>query len=90
MEILQEDILKLIRSQCSSHWELEIYKGHIIINLTATQPDYRSVYQEIKEQVTKYVLQHFPERETELIFEVRKGSWNSSFKIGNSCNKPLA
>ncbi|MDB5110530.1 MAG: hypothetical protein JWR67_1644 [Mucilaginibacter sp.] len=81
MEIFQENILNLIREKCSSHWELNVFKNHIIISLPDTQEDYRSAYRQIKQEITKYVRQHFPERDEELIFEVRKGSWNFSFKL---------
>jgi REP element-mobilizing transposase RayT len=84
MEILQENLLKLIGEQCSSHWELEVYKDHLIINLPDTQEDYRSVYQQVKKEITRCVQQHFPERYTELLFEVRNGSWNASFKVGKT------
>jgi hypothetical protein len=84
MEILPEDLLNIIREKCSPHWELEVYKDHIIVNLPDATEDYRSVYQQIKKDITKCVKQHFPERNTELLFEVRNGSWNSSFKLGKT------
>jgi hypothetical protein len=84
MEILLENLIKLISEQCSSHWEPEVYKDRIIINLPDTREDYRSVYQQVKKEITKCVQQHFPERDTELLFEVRNGSWNASFKVGKT------
>jgi energy-coupling factor transporter transmembrane protein EcfT len=84
MEILQEKILKFIREKYSSHWELEEYKDHIIINLPDTGKDYRSAYQQVKKEITRSVQQHFSERNTELIFEVRSGSWNFSFRLAKT------
>jgi hypothetical protein len=84
MEILQEKILKFIREKYSSHWELEEYKDHIIINQPDTGKDYRSVYQQVKKEVTRSVQQHFSERNAELIFEVRSGSWNFSFRLAKT------
>ncbi|MDB5023616.1 MAG: hypothetical protein JWP78_1371 [Mucilaginibacter sp.] len=81
MGTLQENILKLIGEQCSPRWELEEYRGHIIINLPDTEEDYRAICQQVKKEITKCVQQHFPERDTELLFEVRNGSWNFSFKL---------
>jgi hypothetical protein len=84
MEILPENLLELISEHCSSHWELKVYKDHLIINLPDTQEDYRSVYLQVKKEIAGCVQQHFPERATELRFEVRNGSWNASFKIGKA------
>jgi len=84
MVILPEELLNIIREKCSSHWELEVYKDHIIINLPDMEEDFRSAYLKVKREITACVKQHFPERSTELLFEVRNGSWNSSFKLGKT------
>jgi hypothetical protein len=64
--------------------ELTVFKDHIIINLPNKEEDYRSAYSKVKKEVTGCVQQHFPERNTELLFEVRSGSWNCSFKLGKT------
>jgi hypothetical protein len=84
MEILHESLLNIIHEKCSSHWELNIFKDHIIINLPDTEEDFRSAYRKVKREITACVKQHFPERNTEILFEVRNGSWNSSFKLGKT------
>ena len=55
MEILSEDLLHIIREKCLSHWEQEIYKNHINVNLPDATEDCRSVYQQIKKDITKCV-----------------------------------
>ena len=84
MEIVQENILNLIRDHCSAYWELNVFKNHIIINLPETNEDYRLAYIKAKQEITACVTLHFPERDTELLFEVRNGSWNCSFKLMNT------
>jgi len=84
MEIPQENLLNIIREKCSSHWELNVFKDHIIINLPDLEEDFRSVYLKVKREITACIQQHFPERNTEILFEVRNGSWNCSFKLGKT------
>ena len=84
MEIPQEHLLNIIREKCSSHWELNVFKDHIIINLPNMEEDFRSAYLKVKREITTCAKQHFPERNTEILFEVRNGSWNSSFKLGKT------
>jgi hypothetical protein len=84
MEMPPEDLLNVVREKCSSHWGLEVYKDHIIINLPDMEEDFRSAYLEVKREITACVKQHFPERNTEILFKVRNGSWNSSFKLGKT------
>jgi hypothetical protein len=81
MEILQEHLLNLISNQCSSHWELTVFQDHIIINLPRCEEDFRSAYSKVKQEITSCVLHYFPERNADLLFEVRVGSWNCSFKL---------
>jgi hypothetical protein len=81
MEILHENILKLIREQCPAHWELEVFRDHIIVNLPDTLQDHHAVYRQAKKEITQCVNRHFPERAMELLFEVRNGSWNGGFKL---------
>ncbi|HEY0246448.1 MAG TPA: hypothetical protein VGC01_12850 [Mucilaginibacter sp.] len=84
MEILQDSLLNLIREQCSSYWELSVFKDHIIVNLPDMEEDYRAVYNKAKREIIACVKQHFPERNTDLLFEVRNGSWNCSFKLSKT------
>jgi hypothetical protein len=86
MELLQEDSLKLIREKCSSHWQLDVYRDHIIINLPDTEKDFKLAYNKVKQEIIACVGQHFPERDTELLFEVRNSSWNCSFKVKKTIN----
>ena len=90
MEIVQENILNLIRDNCSAYWELNVFKDHIIINLPETNEDYRLAYTKAKQEITACVKLHFPERDTELLFEVRNGSWNCSFKLMNTTSPRIA
>jgi len=74
MEIPQENLLNIIREKCSSSWELNVFKDHIIINLPDIEEDFRSAYLKVKREITECVKQHFPERNTEILFQVRNGS----------------
>jgi hypothetical protein len=84
VEIVQENILTLIRDHCSMQWELNVFIDHIIISLPETNEDYRLAYIKAKQEITACVKLHFPERDTELLFEVRNGSWNCSFKLSKT------
>jgi hypothetical protein len=84
MEILQANLLNIIREKCSSGWELNVFQDHIIINLPDMKKDFRSAYSKVKKEITACVLEHFPERDTDVLFEVRNGSWNCSFKLGKT------
>jgi hypothetical protein len=84
MEILPENLLTIIREKCSPGWELNVFQDHIIINLPDIEIDFRSAYSKIKKEIAACVLQHFPERNADILFEVRNGSWNCSFKLGKN------
>ena len=84
MEILQENLLSIIGEKCSSGWDLNIFEDHIIINVKNGEADFRSAYSKIKQEITLCVKEHFPERDADILFEVRNGSWNCSFKIGKT------
>ncbi|MFA6083516.1 hypothetical protein [Mucilaginibacter sp.] len=84
MELLREDLIKLITLKCSSDWNLDIFKDHILINLTDTETDHMSTYRKIKKQVTDCIREHLPERDEDVLFEVRNGAWNCSFKLGKT------
>jgi len=93
--MLQEDLLKLIRENCAAHWEFDLFRDHIIINLPGKEADFRSSCQQVKREITACVKAHFPERDQDVIFEVRNGAWNSSFKLGKTIpeletEKPLS
>ncbi|WP_295797848.1 hypothetical protein [Mucilaginibacter sp.] len=84
MEIQQENLLSIIREKCSSGWQLDVFRDHIIINLPDNEKDFRLAYSKAKEQITACIQQHFPERNEDVLFEVRNGSWNCSFKLGKT------
>jgi hypothetical protein len=82
--MLQENLLNLIREKCAAHWELNLFPDHIIINLPADETDFRSACQQVKLEITACVKAYFPERDLYVLFEIRSGAWNSSFKIGKT------
>jgi hypothetical protein len=82
--MLQENLLNLIREKCASHWELNVFQDHIIVNLPDTEADFRSAGQQVKREITACVTEHFPERDEDILFEIRSGAWNSSFKLGKT------
>jgi len=82
MEILQENLLKLIAEKCSSHWEVNVFHDHVLINLPDTENDFKSTYRKVKKEIIDCVQEHLPIRDAEILFEVRNGSWNCSFKLG--------
>jgi hypothetical protein len=84
MEILQENLLSILREQCSSAWDLTVFGDHIIVNARKKEEDFRSAFSIVKKEINGCVKQHFPERNDELLFEVRNSSWNCSFKIGKT------
>jgi len=87
MEILQEKMLNTIREKCSSAWDLDIFVDHIIVNIIAKDDNFRTAFAIVKQEITRCVKEHFPERSTDILFEVRNGSWNCSFKIGKTINE---
>jgi hypothetical protein len=82
MEILQENAIKIIRENCSPNLEISLFKDHIIISLPVVEGDFRASYLSAKKQIAKCIQQHLPDREEELLYEVRNNSWNCGFKIG--------
>lgn len=87
MEVLQENILDTIREKCSSGWNLDVFEDHIIVNIIEKEDNFRPAFAVIKQEITRCVKEHFPERMTDILFEVRNGSWNCSFKIGKTINE---
>jgi len=84
MEILQKNLLKLIAEKCSSHWQVNVFHDHIVIKLPDTEKDFKPAYREVKKEITACVHEHLPERNIDVLFEVRNGSWNCSFKLGKT------
>jgi hypothetical protein len=84
MEIIQQNLLKLICEKCPSHWEVNVFQDHILINLPDTEKDFKSAYRKVKKEIIACVQEHLPAREHEALFEVRNGSWNCSFKLGKT------
>ena len=84
MESLREYLIKLIVLNCSPDWNLDLFKDHILIHLTGTETDHMSAYRKIKKQVTDCIREHLPERDEDVLFEVRNGAWNCSFKLGKT------
>jgi len=87
MEILQENLLKILREKCSSGWDLNVFGDHIIVNAREEEDNFRSAYITVKQEITRCVKAHFPERSNDILFEVRNGSWNGSFKIGKTMSE---
>ena len=77
MEIFTENLLSIIREKCSSGWELNVFQDHIIVNLPDEEEDFRSAYSKVKREITACIQQHFPERNADVLFEVRNDSWKS-------------
>ena len=71
----------MIGEKCSPEWHLKLFMDHIVISLPNEPNDFRFAYSKAKQEITECVQQHFPERNAELLFEVRNGSWNCSFKL---------
>jgi len=87
MEILQENLLNIIREKCSSGWDLHVFGDHIIVDVMHKENNFRSAYVTVKQEITRCIKEHFPERSIDMLFEVRNGSWNCSFKIGKTMNE---
>jgi hypothetical protein len=84
MEILQENLLNTIREKCSSGWEMNVFEEHIIVNILGKEDNFKSTYAMVKKEITQCVKHHFQERDADILFEVRNGAWNCSFKIGKT------
>jgi len=88
MEVLQVNILSIIREKCSPAWGLNVFGDHIIVNIMEKEDDFRPAYARVKKEITQCMKAHFPERNADILFEVRNGSWNCSFKIGKTLIEP--
>lgn len=80
MEIA-ENILNIIHERCSPAWQLELLSDQVIINLPELKEDFRSAFNKAKQEIQACVKQYIPERDNDILFEIRTGSWNGSFKL---------
>jgi hypothetical protein len=76
-------LLKIIR--CPPDWKPVLFKGHILDHLPEMEGDFLSRYRKVKKEITNCVMAHFPVMEEDILFEVRSGAWNCSFKL---CKPP--
>jgi hypothetical protein len=80
----QETVVSILREKCPSDWEPILFKGHILIHLPDTELDFTSTYRKVKQQITACVKEHMPDRQEEVLFEIRNNTWNCSFKLGKT------
>jgi hypothetical protein len=80
----QETVVSILREKCPSDWEPILFKGHILIHLPDTELDFMSAYHKVKQQITACLKDRMPDREEEVLFEVRNRTWNCSFKLGKT------
>lgn len=81
METLQENIVNVIREKCSPDWVLSIFNDHVIVNLPVSSEESRLAYNKAKKDITSCIKEYVPERNADILFEVRSGSLNCSFKL---------
>ncbi|RKR82834.1 hypothetical protein BDD43_3024 [Mucilaginibacter gracilis] len=81
METLQESTLNIIREKCSPDWVLGIFNGHVIVNLPNSGEEPRLAYKKAKKEITGCIKEYLPERNIDILIEVRSGSLNCSFKL---------
>jgi DNA polymerase III delta subunit len=81
METLQESIINIIRENCSPDWVLSMFNGHVIVNLPNSEEEPRLAYNKAKKEITSCIKEYLPERNTDILIEVRSGSLNCSFKL---------
>jgi hypothetical protein len=82
--MFQETVVTLIREKCPTDWDLVFFKGHILVHLPETENDFLPRYRKVKKEIMNYVTEHLPILEEEVLFEVRSGAWNCSFKLGKT------
>jgi hypothetical protein len=82
--MFQEAIISLIREKCPSDWETVLFKGHILVHLPEMEGDFLPRYRKVKKEITACVTEHLPVLEEEVLFEIRSGAWNCSFKLGKT------
>jgi len=58
-----------------------LFKGHILVHLPEMEGDFLSRYRKVKKEITNCLMAYFPVMEEEILFEVRSGAWNCSFKL---------
>lgn len=74
-------LITLIGELWSSDWERVLFKGHILVHLPEMEGDFLSLYRKVKKEITNYVKAHFHILVEEVLFEIRSGAWNCSFKL---------
>jgi hypothetical protein len=82
--MFQETVVSLIRERCPSDWETVFFKGHILVHLPEMEDDFLPRYRKVKKEIMGCLTQHLPVLEEEVLFEVRSGPWNCSFKLGQT------
>jgi hypothetical protein len=82
--MFQETIVNLIREKCAPDWDLVFFKGHILVHLPELEGDFLPRYRKVKKEITGWVTEHLPVLEEEVLFEVRSGAWNCSFKLAKT------
>jgi len=80
----QETIVNFIREKCPSDWELVLFKGHILVNLPEMEGDFLHRYRKVKKEIMGCVTERLPVLEEVILFEVRSGAWNCSFKLAKT------
>jgi hypothetical protein len=81
-DMSHETVVSILREKCPPDWELILFKGHILVQLSEMEGDFLPCYRKIKKEITSYVTAHLPVLEEEVLFEVRSCAWNCSFKLG--------
>jgi hypothetical protein len=81
--MLREAMISLIRDKCPPDWEPALFKRHILVHVPETEGNFLPYYRKVKKEITACVTEQFTVLEEEMLFEIRSGSWNCSFKLGN-------
>lgn len=70
METLQSKVIEMLKKECSCAGGVSPYMKHIIIGMDSSDPALRKA---LKEEITRLIGQHFPEREENLVFVLTGG-----------------
>ncbi len=85
-DMSHETVVSILREKCPPDWEPVLFKGHILVNLPEMEGNFTLTYRKIKKEITACIIEHLPVLEEEVLFEVRSGAWNCSFKLGKTLN----